>query len=392
MMKLLELNHRVALMPCNRSANVSPQRKTRICQMKKLILATLIAGFSTGTLAGIPAALNTDAVKVPEVSLDTLVANYSEHPAKETDWYMTRQQEGYAVNTYKHNRLPSNKDNQFVIRENEDTLYSHAILDVSKSATISMPKYDEYAIVQVIDENHYTIAVVYPGESKTLTHAMLSSGNHVFLNTRVGAENYSGADLKKANAYQDAIKLSSATANPYKPKGYDEKVVFAERKALSTLRKQVPEPFKMFGNKNEVDERSYIIASAAGWAGLPAKDASYVPLVIGNEGDTTCSSLTVNKPPLQYDRHAFFSMTVYNKDGWIVDDNYALSSKHMKPNADGTYTFRFNCEGADNNLRVQKDWNPIFRMYLPTSSAEIIDYVKNDYLKKARLVAGDGSN
>ncbi|TOQ84457.1 hypothetical protein CGG86_23760, partial [Vibrio parahaemolyticus] len=67
---------------------------------------------------------------------------------------------------------------------NEDTMYSHAILDVTKSATISMPKYDEYAIVQVIDENHYTIAEVYPGQTLNLTPDMLSSGTHVFLNTR----------------------------------------------------------------------------------------------------------------------------------------------------------------------------------------------------------------
>lgn len=356
--------------------------------MKKLILAIAITSISVGATAAIPDPIDTSDVVLPEVSLDTLVANFGDHATKETDSYMTNLAKEYPVNTFKINRVPSNKENQFVIRENEDTLYQHAILDVTKSATITMPEYDEYGMVQVIDENGYTIATVYPGESKTLTHDMLSSGNHVFLNTRVGAKNYHGSDLKIANDYQDAIKITSETSNPYQPKNYDQKVLIAERNALSTLRTQVPAPFNMFGTKDMVEPRSYLIASAAGWAGLPAKDAAYVPMVVGNTGDPQCSSLTVNKPPLQYDRHAFFSMTVYNKDGWIVDDNYALSNKHMKPNSDGTYTFRFNCEGADNNLTVQEGWNPIFRMYLPESREAIIDYVTNDYLKKSKLIKG----
>ncbi|EGR0934086.1 TPA: DUF1254 domain-containing protein [Vibrio parahaemolyticus] len=328
-------------------------------------------------------------IQAHEATLENVARDFADQPTKETDWYMSRLQKEIPVNTFKHNRIPSNKDHQFVIRENEDTMYSHAILDVTKSATISMPKYDEYAIVQVIDENHYTIAEVYPGQTLNLTPDMLSSGTHVFLNTRVAASNSQDLKaLKKANEYQDSIKISSVTSNPYISKGFSEKQVLAARAKVQKLRPKIPMPFDMFGNKGTVDLTSFVIASSAGWAGLPSDAAVYLPQIPGNTGSTECSSLTINPPPLQYKRHAFFSMTVYDKDGWIADDDFAISNKRMTPNQDGTYTFRFNCKGQPNNLDVQKGWSGLLRMYLPDSKQAIQNYVLNDYLKNARLVKG----
>ncbi len=346
--------------------------------MKKTILALSVFAltFTTG-------------LQAKDATLENLTTDFSKQPTKETDWYMTRLQKQVPVNTYKHNRIPSSKDHQFVIRENEDTMYSHAILDVTKSATITMPEYDEYAIVQVIDENHFTVAEVYPGQTLHLTPDMLSSGTHVFLNTRVAAaDNRDPKALKKAHDYQDAIQLSAETSNPYMPKGFDEKEVLAARTAVQKLRPLVAKPFDMFGNKGNVDLKSFIIASSAGWAGLPSDAAVYLPQIPGNKGETQCSSLTINPPPLQYDRYAFFSMTVYDQDGWIADDDFAVSSKRMQPNENGTYTFRFNCEGQPNNLTVRKGWSGLLRMYLPTSKQAIQDYVVNDYLKNSRLVKG----
>ncbi|MGR5096668.1 DUF1254 domain-containing protein [Vibrio maritimus] len=306
---------------------------------------------------------------------------------KKLTGYMTRLQNKVPVNTFNHNRIPSSKDHQFVIRENADTLYSHAILDVTKSATIIMPDYDEYAIVQVIDENQYTIAEVYPGQTLRLTPDMLSFGTHVFLNTRVAAADTEDPNaMKKARGYQNSIQLSAETSMPYVSKGFDEEEVLAVRATLQKLRPFIPKPFDAFGNRGQVDPTSFVIASSAGCGGLPADAAVYLPQIPGNKGETQCASLTINPPPLQYDRHAFFSMTVYDKNGWIADDDFAISNKHMLPNRDGTYTFRFNCEGKANNLTVREGWSGLLRLYLPSSKQAIENYVVNDYLKHSVLV------
>ena len=43
------------------------------------------------------------------------------------------------VNRFNHIRLPTPLDKQTVIRMNRDTLYSFAVVDISKGATVALP-------------------------------------------------------------------------------------------------------------------------------------------------------------------------------------------------------------------------------------------------------------
>ncbi len=74
----------------------------------------------------------------------------------------------------------SSKDNQFVVRENQDVMYSHAVVDISKGATLINPKWDVYSVIQVIDENQYTIGSIYPGEQQTFTLEDVGLGQSCF--------------------------------------------------------------------------------------------------------------------------------------------------------------------------------------------------------------------
>ena len=94
----------------------------------------------------------------------------------ETDRYMAAHSAKHAVNAIRHAREPSGPDNQFVITENKDVLYSHAVVDTEGGATISNPAWDYFSVIQIIDEGHYTLHVLYPGESVTLTPADLTQG------------------------------------------------------------------------------------------------------------------------------------------------------------------------------------------------------------------------
>jgi hypothetical protein len=60
------------------------------------------------------------------------------------------------VNRWKHNRVPTPLDNQPVIRQNRDTLYSFAVTDVSHGATLTMPDGgDRYVSAMVVNQDHY---------------------------------------------------------------------------------------------------------------------------------------------------------------------------------------------------------------------------------------------
>ncbi|WP_063646397.1 DUF1214 domain-containing protein [Aliivibrio fischeri] len=293
----------------------------------------------------------------------------------ETNTYFSELMTKVPVNTWRHARNISSKDFQFVIRENQDILYSHAVVDVSKGATLSVPQSGQYQIIQVIDEKHYTVAVIYPGESLIITPNMLSKGTHVFLNARTGIMTPDSAGVKRANLLQDQLKIEANSNQSYVDKDFDK---ISQDKLRSDLEKYVPEvkAWLGFGNitNKMLDSKQRLYVAAAGWGGLPAKDAFYFPLK-GTENQE-CRSLTFDAPPLNYEKGGFWSITIYDDKGWIAKDNFALNNFQAKANNDGSYTLHFNCGAkALNNIdTIDGNWQPMFRAYLPRSFDEILKY------------------
>nr|WP_283104508.1 DUF1214 domain-containing protein [Shewanella olleyana] len=67
---------------------------------------------------------------------------------------------------------------------------------------------------------------------------------------------------------------------------------------------------------------------------------------------------------------AFWSITVYNKAGFMFNDLANLSSNTATPNKDGTFTISFGCgEDAINNIKTTNDYgvfNLGIRHYQPS--------------------------
>lgn len=122
--------------------------------------------------------------------------------------------------------------------------------------------------------------------------------------------------------------------------------------------------------------------------GLPAKHAYYFVVVPGDEGAKNAehSSVTFKKPDLQYGRAGYWSITIYDEQGWVVTDPFNTNSAKAKPNPDGTITLNFNGSDSDiNNIKVPKNWNALFRCYLPTSVPSMIAY-KEDFVKNHKVL------
>jgi hypothetical protein len=295
----------------------------------------------------------------------------------ETDKYMSEHVKEHPVNTLRHSREMSSIDNQFVIRENQDIMYSHAVVDISEGATLINPAWDVYSSIQVIDENQYTIAVVYSGDSVTITKKMVALGDHVFLNIRTGVRTLDEKGYKESHQHQDNYEIKANSAKPYISKGFEQKTLDETRKRLIGRMSEATQPKYYFGTKDEVDSLNFLIASAGGWAGLPIKDATYINIEPGGEAKSgKCSSITIPVPPLQFDKGAFFSITTYDRQGWIVKENFALNNIQAEANKDGTYTFHFNCPDKINNIDVVDDWTMIIRLYIPNNDEEILEYIK----------------
>ncbi len=177
----------------------------------------------------------------------------------ETVKYFTTQQSEAKVNTFKHERVAINKDNQTIIRSNTDLLYSTAVVDVSKGATFSLPAGKAFQLMQLIDENHLMPGVVYPGEPVTLMPDDLTSGNYVYILMRTAVT----SGIENAHKQQDAAVIDAKSAKPYAGKAYDTKSLDAVRSSFEADVNSVKTELGF--SKTVLDEYQYRLGAALAW-------------------------------------------------------------------------------------------------------------------------------
>lgn len=283
-------------------------------------------------------------------------------------------------NKMRHERTGIDLDNQTVIRSNFDLVYSYGVYDISGGLEVNVPEFDLYHIVQIFDENHVTIAVVYPGETVKLTMDDVTYGNHVYLFMRTQRRSADAKGMKELNNRQDAVVITAGASDPYVSE------VKYDPKSSNKLRAELIGPKgikKAIIHKGFVDNLEdivfphYQIVNLGGWAGLPAKHAFYFVVVPGDvkskEGKP--SSITFTPPPVQYDKNGYWSLTLYNKEGWVATEIFNTNSNKAIANEDGSYTLNFNSgKDAINNLEVVENWNGLFRCYLPESLESVLEF------------------
>jgi len=111
---------------------------------------------------------------------------------------------GNKVNTWGHIRTPTPLDAQSVIRMNRDTLYSAALIDISKGATLTIPETgDRYLSIVVVNEDHYINRIYHDAGTYEMTIEEFDTP-YVFLTARILVDSSDPADIKEANAYLQA--------------------------------------------------------------------------------------------------------------------------------------------------------------------------------------------
>jgi len=274
-----------------------------------------------------------------------------------------------AVNKWFHVRQPTPLDQQGVIRMNRDTLYSSAVVDISNGATFTMPDSENrYMSVMVVNEDHYVNKVIHEAGPYELTMEEFETP-YVILVARTLVNASDPADIKKANALQDQMKIEAASAKPYTHPNYDEDSYKATFEALLKLGRGISDTRRTFGKKEEVSEVRHLLATAWGWGGLPINEAYYLNvepnLLVG------AYRITVKDVPVD----AFWSITVYNKDGYLQENEYnaySVNDISATPNPDGSFTIHFGGDPESTNyLPIMEGWNYVVRLYRPRK--ELLD-------------------
>jgi len=269
-------------------------------------------------------------------------------------------------------REPTPIDKQSVVRMNRDTLYSFAVVDISKGAKLTLPKTDgRYNSAAIVNENEYTNKVFYEPGTHKLTRDEFDT-DYVVVVVRTLVDSSDPADIRKANELQDKLRIEASSAKPFTPPNYNEKSFIELRGLLQDVAKFLPDTDGAFGSRENTEQVPHLLGAAIGWGGLPSQDAFY-------------QSINPNLPigryqidvPKDVPVKAFWSVSVYNKDGYFQKNDkgvYNINSQSGKKNPDGSMTV--NLGGCNDSSRINcipltEGWNYTVRLYRP--DAPVID-------------------
>lgn len=274
------------------------------------------------------------------------------------------------INRFLHNREPAAIDRQTVVRLNRDTLYSFAVVDISRGARFTLPEHGErYLSAMVVNQDHYVTRIVHAAGEHTLDAAELGS-RYVALVVRILVDPTDPADVAAVAVLQDQITLRSESAVPFELPDYDPTSFDDTRSALLALARNLTGFDRMFGTPEETDPVRHLIGTAAGWGGLPSSEASYIG--VDPRRPRGRYELRVADVPVD----GFWSISVYDAAGYFEPNDagaYTVNSITAERDPDGAVTVRLGDwpAGTPNAIPTPQGWNYLVRLYRPRP--EILD-------------------
>ncbi len=308
------------------------------------------------------------------------------YPTDETSRQILKSQDLVGVNIFNHKPQLTPTDKQPVVRMNRDTYYSMAVIDVSKGASITMPEIPEgkYMSIQPVTEDHRIQVMQYGAGTFDLT---THTGTHLYVVARLDAT-FTEAEAKEIHA---KMSINANSDNSFTAMPVDEESFTAVE---NSLKAKMPSVIKRDGvvalkgmftdprdSSNELfTQKKYELGAALGWGGAQMIDNIYE--LSGNYSEDRCYQLTFEDPK----NLAFWSITVYDKTGFMFNDLANFSSNTAQANADGTYTISFGCDAnAPNNIEIanpSKVFNIAVRHYQPSKRVFEDDYRLVPFMKE----------
>lgn len=271
-----------------------------------------------------------------------------------------------------HIRELSPVDNQLVIRQNRDTLYSAGVFDLDAGpVNITLPdSAGRFMSLQVITEDHYVPTVVYAPAEETVTREDAAT-RYIATAFRTLVDPDDAADIAVVHALQDAIIISQPGGpGSFAVPDWDPVSQKTVRDALITLSTTVPDSLRTFGLKSGVDPVRHLIGSAYAWGGNPERDAFYQSVDPPANDGVTVHRLIVDDVPVD----GFWSITVYDKSGYFAPNQrnaYSVNNITAVAEPDGRTIIQFGGEQGPNLLPITEGWNYIVRLYRPRP--EVLD-------------------
>ena len=266
------------------------------------------------------------------------------------------------LGTISHNSKAADPKDRTVIRINFDTLYSWLILDLASPATFTLPQTGgRYQSALVVNAQGYSYVNKNPGDY-TLTQDLVGS-RYALVAFRTGVNIQDPADVAKAQALQAKLSVRQvdtgemALAHPW-----NQEQMLALRAEYNQERNEKGiKSEDLYGRKGEISPEQNNMGVAVGIGGIPKEGAVYL---FYTPSSTEPQTLTLKDVP--NGDNAFWSLTVYDKDGFVVGEDFNINSAFAKANPQGEVTLNFGGDQTKPNyLEIYPGWNATFRIYNP---------------------------
>jgi hypothetical protein len=263
-----------------------------------------------------------------------------------------------------HVKAGANPKEKVIMRLNFDTKYSWLILDLTEPATITMSEVGgRYQTAWVISDAHYNpFAFDKPGEY-VLTEENVGS-KYALVAFRTQANIEDPEDMKASDLAMDGLKVTQKDRGEFiAAHKWDKDDILAWRAKYQKIQKEKNiSTDDMFGKKGERTLENHNVGTAFGWGGFTPEQAVY-PIYYPKTSNP--QTFTIKDVPVK----AFWSITVYDEDGFVATDTYNINSQFAKKNKDGSVTIHFGGDPkADNYMDIFDNWNFAFRLYQPTEA------------------------
>ena len=276
-----------------------------------------------------------------------------------------------------HNKKGADPKDRTIMRINFDTLYSFAVVDLKKDLTLTMPAtHGRYQTAWIISEEHYNPgAFDTPGAHKITQEWVGTRYAVIVMRTQVNTQD--PTDLAKANSLQEKLQLTQKDRGSYVPSHkWDMDEVLKMRAKYMKIGATLSTD-EMFGKKGEISLRNHNAGTAFGWGGFTPQQAVYPQYF---PKSTEHQTLTLKDVPVR----AFWSITVYDEEGYPRTDTYDINSAFAEAEEDGSVIINFGGDKDTKNfMEIFPGWNFTLRMYQPTEAYFNRQWIKPE-LKTAK--------
>lgn len=273
------------------------------------------------------------------------------------------------INQWFHFQALANKDDKWVVSPNNDTIYSIVAVNATDGFTLVVPDVgDRFVSIHILDENHMSPFYLYGGGTYKFTRDQFES-DYLALGIRMGT-NGTPEDVNHiVKDLQPQYKILNA--NPadtmVRP---DTKKMLKVREAMIVEYDNLPDTFgAMVDHTSKVtDWEKFTYVTAGAWGLSPDHTAMYKPYTLDGIKGGKCYTATYPAVPVK----AFFSITVYGQDKFLMADHDNIVSSNQKAivNDDGSFSVVYggmDCKIKGKNFLYtpEDNWSFLMRAYKP---------------------------